>query len=133
LSKKWLLQGRVKMTSREIILKTMDLPAVPFVAAKIIQLIDNPTTSLEDLQKSIMADQGMTSRILKIANSSFYGVRQNIDTLTEALSILGLKVTRLIVLAAATGEFIKILVRRNRTCGNIALVYLSLLELLHRK
>lgn len=90
------------MTSREIILKTMDLPAVPFVAAKIIQLIDNPTTSLEDLQKSIMADQGMTSRILKIANSSFYGVRQNIDTLTEALSILGLKVTRLIVLAAAT-------------------------------
>jgi len=121
------------MTSREIILKTMDLPAVPFVAAKIIQLIDNPTTSLEDLQKSIMADQGMTSRILKIANSSFYGVRQNIDTLTEALSILGLKVTRLIVLAAATRGIYKILVRRNRTCGNIALVYLSLLELLHRK
>lgn len=90
------------MTSKEIILKTMDLPAVPVIAAKVIQLIDNPTTSLDDLQKSIVADQAMTSRILKIANSSFYGVRQNIDTITEALSILGLKVTRLIVLAAAT-------------------------------
>lgn len=90
------------MTSREIILKTLELPAVPVVAARVIQLIDNPNTSIDDLQKSIMADQGMTSRILKIANSSFYGVRQNIDTLSEALSILGLKVTRLIVLAAAT-------------------------------
>jgi len=90
------------MKSREIILKTVDLPAVPMVAARVIQLIDDPNTSLNELQKSIMADQAMTSRILKIANSSFYGVRQNIDTLSEALSILGLKVTRLIVLAVAT-------------------------------
>lgn len=90
------------MTSKEIILKAVDLPAVPMVAARVIQLIDNPNSSLDDLQKTIMADQAMTSRILKIANSSFYGVRQNIDTLSEALSILGLKVTRLIVLAAAT-------------------------------
>lgn len=90
------------MTPKEIILKTVDLPAVPMVAERVIQLIDDPNTSLEDLQKSIMADQAMTSRILKIANSSFYGVRQNIDTLSEALYILGLKVTRLIVLAVAT-------------------------------
>ncbi len=90
------------MTSKEIILKAIDLPAVPMVAAKVIQLIDNPNTSIDDLQKAIIADQAMTSRILKIANSSFYGVRQNIDTISEALSILGLKVTRLIVLAAAT-------------------------------
>ncbi len=90
------------MTSKETILKAIDLPAVPMVAARVIQLIDNPNASLDDLQKTIMADQAMTSRILKIANSSFYGVRQNIDTLSEALSILGLKVTRLIVLAAAT-------------------------------
>lgn len=90
------------MTSKEIILKAVDLPAVPMVAARVIQLIDNPNASLDDLQRSIVADQAMTSRILKIANSSFYGVRQNVDTLSEALSILGLKVTRLIVLAVAT-------------------------------
>ncbi|MCX7913267.1 MAG: HDOD domain-containing protein [Thermodesulfovibrionales bacterium] len=90
------------MTTREIILKTVELPSVPMVAARIIQLIDNPSTSLHDLQSAIMADQAMTSRILKIANSSFYGVRQNIDTVSEAISILGLNVIRLIVLAAAT-------------------------------
>lgn len=90
------------MTSREIILKTVELPTVPIVAVKVIQLIDNPNTSIDDLQRAIITDQAMTSRILKIANSSFYGVRQNIDTLSEALSILGMKVTRLIVLAAAT-------------------------------
>lgn len=90
------------MTSKETILKAIDLPAVPMVAAKVIQLIDDPKTSFNDLQKAIMADQAMASRILKIANSSFYGVRQNVDTISEALSILGLKVARLIVLAAAT-------------------------------
>lgn len=90
------------MTSKEIILKAIELPAVPMVAGKVIELIDNPNSSLEDLQKAITADQAMTTRILKIANSSFYGIRQNIDTISEALSILGLKVTRLIVLAAAT-------------------------------
>ncbi|MCX8031334.1 MAG: HDOD domain-containing protein [Thermodesulfovibrionales bacterium] len=90
------------MTSKEIILKSIELPAVPMVAGRVIELIDNPNTSLEDLQKTITADPAMTTRILKIANSSFYGLRQNVDTISEAIAILGLKVTRLIVLAAAT-------------------------------
>jgi len=92
------------MTARDLILKTCDLPAVPMVAVKIINLIDNPNTTLDDLQRAIMADQALATRVLKIANSAFYAVRHNIDTISEAIAIMGFDTIRTLCLAVSTRE-----------------------------
>jgi len=92
---------------KRLILSTCDIPSVPHVALKVIRLIDNPNTRLDDLQKAIMADQALTSRVLKIANSAFYGLRHNVETVSEAVAIIGFNTLKSIVLAAATREVYK--------------------------
>ncbi len=94
------------MTVRDIILNSCDIPVVPAIAVKIIRAIDNPKTSLEDLQKVIMSDQSLASRVLKIANSAFYG-RQNIDTISEAVVTMGFDAIRTLALAVSTREVYK--------------------------
>ncbi len=92
---------------KRLILSTCDIPSVPHVALKVIKLIDNPNTRLDDIQRAIMADQALTSRVLKIANSAFYGLRHNVETLSEAVAIIGFNTLKSIVLAAATREVYK--------------------------
>jgi putative nucleotidyltransferase with HDIG domain len=92
---------------KRLILSTCDIPSVPHVALKVINLIENPNTRLDDIQKAIMADQALTSRVLKIANSAFYGLRHNVETVSEAVAIIGFNTLKSIVLAAATREVYK--------------------------
>ncbi|MFN3479332.1 MAG: HDOD domain-containing protein [Thermodesulfovibrionales bacterium] len=95
------------MTPRELILQDYDIPAVPMVAVKILRLIDDPKTMIDDLQRAIMADQGLATRVLKMANSAFYGVRHNVDTISEAIAIMGFNAIRNLTLAVATREVYK--------------------------
>lgn len=95
------------MTPRELILQNYEIPAVPMVAVKILRLIDDPKTMIDDLQRAIMADQGLATRVLKMANSAFYGVRHNVDTISEAIAIMGFNAIRNLTLAVATREVYK--------------------------
>lgn len=92
---------------KRVILSVCDIPAVPHVALKVIRLIDAPGTRLDEVQKAIMADQALTSRILKIANSAYYGLRHNVNTVSEAVAIMGFNTLKSVVLAAATREVYK--------------------------
>ena len=77
------------------------------VAFKIMKLVDDPLTNAEDIQKAIIADQALTTRMLRMANSAFYGVRQKIDTISEAISIMGFNSIRTLTLAVSTREVYK--------------------------
>jgi HD-like signal output (HDOD) protein len=55
-----------------------DLPTLPHVATKVIELVSDPNSSAGDLQKVILRDQALTARVLKIANSALFG-RQGKD------------------------------------------------------
>lgn len=91
----------------ESILKDCDIPSVPMVALKIIRLVDDPNTGIDKLQDAIMADQALSVRVLRLANSAFYGLSRNIDTITDAITIMGFKTIRNLALAASTKEVYK--------------------------
>ncbi len=91
----------------EIIMKSCDLPTMPSAAAKVVQLVSDPNTTAEALNKAIMADQAMAARVLKLANSSFYGCLRAVNTLTQAIVIIGFGTIKNIVLAASTKEVYK--------------------------
>ena len=84
-----------------IVMTTRDLPAMPQVAAKVLELSSDPNTSAEELQKVIADDQAMTARILKIANSAMYSCSRKIGTLTEAIVMLGFNSIRSLVVTSA--------------------------------
>lgn len=91
----------------EIIMQSCDLPTMPDIAGKIVQLISDPNTTADMLNKAIMADQAMAARVLKLANSSFYGCLRSVNTLTQAIVIIGFGTIKNIVLAASTKEVYK--------------------------
>ena len=86
---------------KQIIMTTRDLPAMPNVASKVLELSSNPNTSAQQLQQVIADDQAMTARILKIANSAMYSCSRKIKTLTEAIVMLGFNSIRSLVVTSA--------------------------------
>ena len=85
-----------------IIARTGDLPAMPAIAVKVMEMVGDPSTSANDLQEIISHDQALTSKVLKIANSAMFGVSRDISTLSHAIMILGFSSIRSIVLATST-------------------------------
>ncbi len=77
-----------------------DLPALPLVAVRVINLTGKSDTSGKDLEAEILQDQALVTRVLRLANSAAYGVRGTIATVSHALFVLGFDAVRSLVLAA---------------------------------
>lgn len=67
------------------------LPEVPHTALQVNQMLENPDTDAHDLAKVITQDPALTSKVLKLCNSSKYGFSRKIATISEAVSALGYK------------------------------------------
>ncbi|MBK9473354.1 MAG: HDOD domain-containing protein [bacterium] len=98
---------------QSIVMTTRDLPAMPQVAAKVLELASDPGTSAGQLQQVISDDQAMTGRILKIANSAMYSCSRRIKTLSEAIVMLGFNSIRSLVVTSAARNLYN--TRKSRT------------------
>lgn len=78
-----------------------DLPPMPVVAVKVLDLLQNPRTTADHLAATIASDQAVSARVLKIANSSFYSLRKQVATLEHAIVIMGEKTLKSLVLASS--------------------------------
>ncbi|MFP4416466.1 MAG: HDOD domain-containing protein [Fibrobacterota bacterium] len=76
---------RIKRITESII----GLPTLPTVVSKMIELVDNPKTSAASLAWLISTDQSLTARILKLANSAYYGFSREISTVNMAIVVMG--------------------------------------------
>lgn len=85
----------------EIVSEMGDLPPMPIVAVKVLELLQDPDTSIKQLATTISLDAAVSARMLKIANSSMYGVSRQITTLQNALVLLGERTVRSLVLASS--------------------------------
>ena len=86
---------------REILRHVENLPAMPLIASKVLETAEDASVSVEDLQKLINNDPILAAKILKVANSSYYCGGMDVNTLTEAMVILGFNTLRSLVIAAS--------------------------------
>jgi putative nucleotidyltransferase with HDIG domain len=91
----------------KIVQTTGDLPTMPHLASLVLAKISNPNTSTKELNDIISKDQSLAARVLKIANSSFYGCPRAITSLSEAVTIMGFNSIRSLVTASALRDFFK--------------------------
>jgi len=77
------------------------LPTLPSVANNLISLTQSPRTSATQVGELISKDQALTSRVLKLVNSAYYGFPKQITTVNHAVVILGFSRVKNIVLAAS--------------------------------
>ena len=76
-----------------------ELPALPAAVTKILSEIENPNVSAVQLEKLISTDQGLTSRVLRVVNSAYYGLSGQVGSLSQAVVILGMQQVRNLVLS----------------------------------
>lgn len=88
----------------QIILAAGDLPTIPVVATKVIQLLEDEDSTAEDLAKAVSSDPAVAARVLKISNSSFYGAQRQIQTLPHAIMMLGFVTLKSVVVAASVKQ-----------------------------
>ncbi|ERP38897.1 HDOD domain-containing protein [Chitinivibrio alkaliphilus] len=65
------------------------IPTLPTVISKMLEMVDNPRTDARRLARVISNDQSLTARILKTANSAFYGFSREISTVDTAIIVMG--------------------------------------------
>lgn len=72
------------------ILACPTLPSLPAVAVQVLELTGNPDVRMDELARTIQADQALSAKILRTVNSSFYGLRRRCTSIDKALVLLGL-------------------------------------------
>lgn len=80
------------------ILSCKALPSLPAVALRVIEQTSDPNIKLAELANTIQNDQGLTAKVLKTVNSSFYGLRSPCSTINRALVLMGLAPVKTLVL-----------------------------------
>lgn len=75
------------------------LPSPPAVAARIIELGQDPEVSIGDVAKAVSMDPALAAKILRIANSPLYGRRRKTENLRQAFILLGLNGTMTMALS----------------------------------
>lgn len=86
--------------TRRLVERIADLPTLPIVIPRILRLMEDPRSSAQDLARVIGSDQSLASRILRLANSAFYGFPREIASVNQAVVLLGFNTVKSIVLAA---------------------------------
>lgn len=86
---------------KRILSSITDLSTLPGIADNLTQLIENPKTSAVTVGDSIRMDPALTSKVLKLVNSAFYGFPRKINTLSQAVVILGFNNIKNIILTAS--------------------------------
>ncbi len=81
--------------------KTLDIPRLPQVAGRILQLSHNPNSTIDEIVQVITTDPLLVARILTVANSAAYGSGNRIEGLEPALMRLGSKAVQDMVFAEA--------------------------------
>jgi len=91
----------------KLIADTCDLPTIPTVALKVMELMEEESTSAADLKRVIEVDPALAARVLKISNSALYGCRGSVTSLPTAIMVMGFDTLKSVVIAASTRSIYK--------------------------
>lgn len=78
-----------------------ELPAMPNVVTRALGVIKDPNSGARDLSKTIENDHAITAELLKIVNSSYFGLSKNIQTVGQSITLLGFNEVKSIILSCA--------------------------------
>lgn len=82
----------------------LNLPSLPDVVLRVQNLVRKPNSSMSEIASEISADPPLAARVLRIANSSFYALREPVMEIQHAAAILGLDALNTVVLQVAVAD-----------------------------
>lgn len=117
----------IKQIAKQIAQGNIDLPPVPDIMTKLNDAMTKDTIAVHDIVKILMADQILTSKILRVVNSAFYSPSSEITSLQQAIIFMGLKSVLSIVtvhtlssISPGNADEVKEILRHSLFCAFIA-------------
>jgi len=80
---------------------TIDLPTMPQVLLKLNEVMANAEASVADVAKVVATDPAVSTNILRIVNSAYYGLQVRVSSVSLAISVMGFNMTKKVALKAA--------------------------------
>src|SRR3569623_952543 len=121
----------MSLSPKELVTGAIELASLPEVFLRVNEMIDSPRYSAADIGHVISRDPGLTTRLLKIANSAIYNFPSQIDTVSRAITIIGTHELRDLILATSVTRilnslpidliFLYVFSRHSVCCGRAAL------------
>jgi len=96
------MHEHIQQRIQSIIQNVEQLPSLPDVVSKIINMVNDPDVSFKHVADEIAKDQAITANILKLCNSAYFSKGKEISSIDRAIVILGLKEVKDIVVIATT-------------------------------
>lgn len=90
------------LSLEDIVKKTTDLPTFPAATLQVIQLTENSDRKASDVANALAQDQALSARVLRLANSAFFGLQRQVSELSEAVVVLGMRNVRNLALIASS-------------------------------
>lgn len=82
------------------------LPTIPKVVQEVIDSFNNDNVSIDEIARKLAADQVLSAKLLRLANSSYYHSSRSVGTVDDAVLMLGFMTVRTLVISSGlTGGF----------------------------
>ncbi len=86
---------------KEVIQNITQIGALPQTLAAVLNVINDPTAGADDIAEIISKDVSLTTRVLKMVNSSHYARRRKVTKISEAVMVMGLNSIRMLTLSSS--------------------------------
>lgn len=103
---------RMVITLDDLTAKTPDLPILPAAVMRVMREADSSDSTAADVARAIGTDQGLSARVLRMANSAYYGLPRQVGDLRQAVIVLGLRTVKRLALLASTFPWLSRPIRR---------------------
>jgi putative nucleotidyltransferase with HDIG domain len=92
---------------KAIVRRIQSLPTLPPVVKKLTTMVESPDVTAKDVGKLISSDQVLSAKVLKLVNSSFYGLSGKVSSISHAVILLGFNVIKGVVLSASVFDIME--------------------------
>jgi putative nucleotidyltransferase with HDIG domain len=87
--------------ARTLVSQNLELPTLPEVVAKINALVEDPDVGVREIGAAVGEDAPIAAKVLKIANSAYFGLREKVVSTEHATAVLGIRMLRTVALQAS--------------------------------
>ena len=94
-------------TAKELLNKFSTAKTLPHIAIKLTKLISDENSTMQDFEKMIKMDPTLVLRLLRGANSPYYGLRQKVNSISRAVVVIGINNLRNMIVTEGLKEIFK--------------------------
>lgn len=78
-------------TAEHLIEKFKKIRTLPHIVTRLVQLVNDEDSTLQDFEAVIRLDPALVARLLTLVNSSYFGLTRKVDSISRAVALLGMK------------------------------------------